>query len=119
MKILHQHQTEMYQRGPTCSATEYPMHDPSLNIAIVSLSGRYPTSGHAVNTVCKEFVYVIDGAGSVIVNGIVNKIAKGDMVLIEPNEPFYWDGHMTLIVPCTPAWYPEQYKTESINSRLK
>jgi mannose-6-phosphate isomerase-like protein (cupin superfamily) len=112
MQILHHHQTEIHDHGATCSVTEYPLGNPSLNVAIVKLSGRYPTSGHAVNTVCKEFALVIDGTGSVVINGILNRLTKGDLVLIEPNEQFYWDGHITLIVPCTPAWYPEQYKTE-------
>gem|GEM_PF-2374449 len=25
-------------------------------------------------------------------------------------ERYFWDGQMTMFVPCTPAWYPEQHK---------
>jgi hypothetical protein len=32
------------------------------------------------------------------------------MILIEPEEKYYWDGNFTLFVPCTPAWYPEQHE---------
>jgi len=30
--------------------------------------------------------------------------------LIEPGEKYYWEGKMTMFMPCVPAWYAEQHK---------
>ena len=35
---------------------------------------------------------------------------KGDAILIDKKEKYYWDAYCTVVMPCTPAWYPEQHK---------
>ena len=35
---------------------------------------------------------------------------KGDVILIEKKEVYYWDGNCKIIMICTPAWYKEQCK---------
>lgn len=38
-------------------------------------------------------------------------LTKGDAVLIEPGEVFYWQGdQLEMLMPCSPAFYPEQHK---------
>lgn len=96
--------------SPACTAIEYPLKSPDINCAIVELTGRYPETGVAMNTECKELAYVVNGSGRVIVDNKETALAEGDMVLIDPGEKFYWDGTMTLVVPCAPAWRIEQHK---------
>ena len=110
MKLINKEETSKYKNSNNCIATEYPMNDKDINIAIIDITGRYPTKGRVVNNKCKEIVYVIKGKGKVFVDNKEISLEKGDMILIEPKEKYYWDGNFTLFVPCTPAWYPEQHE---------
>ena len=38
------------------------------------------------------------------------ELKKDDVVLIDIDEKYYWEGKMRLGIPCTPAWYPEQHE---------
>jgi len=110
MKILKSQQAQEFKNGDTCTAFEYPLEEKSINIAVIKLKGRYPETGQAMNTECKEIAYVTEGSGKVSVEDKTIEVNKGDVVLIEPGEKFYWDGELTMLMPCTPAWTPEQYK---------
>ncbi len=110
MKIIQKHQTKEFKNSDVCTAIEYPLGDSNINIAVIKLSGRYPATGYAVNEECKEIGFVMEGSGIVCVEGEIVKLETGDSVLIEPHEKFYWDGTMTILMPCTPAWTPQQYK---------
>ena len=110
MKEVHKNQTHKFQNSDVCTAIEYPLGDENINGAVIELSGRYPDTGRVVNEECKELAYVISGSGKVVVEGEEVELKEGGLVLIEPGERYYWDGNMTMFVPCTPAWYPEQHK---------
>lgn len=110
MRIIRKTQTEIFKNGNSCTAIEYPLGDKDINGAIIELTGRYPEEGRAVNMECKEMAYIIKGSGKVVVEGEETRIQEGDLVLIEPGEKFFWDGNMTIFMPCTPSWTPEQYK---------
>jgi mannose-6-phosphate isomerase-like protein (cupin superfamily) len=110
MKIIRNNQKEEHKNSDTCTAYEYPLGDKDLNVAVIELTGRYPEKGSAVNLECKEVAYVLNGSGKLWVKDEMIELNQGDMVLIEANEKFYWEGVMTLIMPCAPAWYPEQHK---------
>jgi quercetin dioxygenase-like cupin family protein len=45
-----------------------------------------------------------------VIEGKEINLKAGDLILIEPGEKFFWDGSMTLFIPCVPAWHPEQYR---------
>ncbi len=110
MKIARQSEAEEFKHGDTFVAFEYPLHDADINIAVVKIAGRYPEEGRAANQVCKEAVYVVEGTIKLNLEGKEVLLQKGDTVLIEPGEHFYWEGNATLVTPCTPPWTPEQYK---------
>jgi mannose-6-phosphate isomerase-like protein (cupin superfamily) len=110
MKLVRKDQTTKYKNSKTCIATEYPMDDKDINIAIIELDGRYPKEGRVVNNKCKELSYIVKGSGKIIVENKEIFLEEGDAILVEPEEKYYWDGKMTLLVPCTPAWYPEQHQ---------
>lgn len=110
MKIIHKNQTEKFKNGDNCTAIEYPMGDKDINGAIVELTGRYPIKGRVVNLGCKELAYIIKGSGKVVIEDKEINLEEGDLVLIEAGEKYFWDGNLTVFLPCAPAWNPEQYK---------
>lgn len=110
MKHIKQKQAQKVQNSQHCWVYEYPSDSKEINGAFVEMTGREPDAGRVVNIVCKELAYVIEGSGKIVIEGTELSLEKGDMVLIEPGEKFYWDGDMTLFLSCSPAWYLEQYK---------
>ncbi|MFA6131646.1 MAG: cupin domain-containing protein [Patescibacteria group bacterium] len=110
MKVVYKDQAEKFNNGKFCAALEYSMEDKDLNGAIIELTGRYPEKGRVVNLKCKELAYVIKGSGKVAVDDKETNLKEGDLILIQPGEKYFWDGNLTLFVPCAPAWNPEQYK---------
>lgn len=110
MKVIHKNQTKVFKNSQLCTAIEYPLGDRDINGAVIELSGRYPDKGMVVNLKCKELAYVVKGSGKLVVEGKEVALQKGDLALIEPGEKYYWKGNITMFVPCTPAWYPEQHK---------
>lgn len=110
MKLVLSSQTKAHKNSESCTAIEYPMGDKDINGAVVKLTGRYPAEGRVMNTKCKELCYVVEGSGTVVVDGQENQLHQGDSILIEPGEAYFWEGQMTMYIPCSPAWYPEQHK---------
>jgi mannose-6-phosphate isomerase-like protein (cupin superfamily) len=111
MKIVKKNQITKFEHGSSCVANEYPVNDSDINVAIIELNGRYPEKGFAMNEISKELAYVMEGSGSVIVEGSEVEVCEGDLVMVYPGEKFCWSGKMKLFMPCTPAWNPAQYKT--------
>ncbi len=110
MKISAKHQAIERKNSDACSVIVHHIDDETIDCAIVSIAGRYPSAQYAVNKQCKEIVYVSEGAGKVVVNGKEHLIGAGDVVLIEAGEKFYWEGNMRFFVSCRPAWSKEQHE---------
>ena len=109
MQIVRKTDTKEFQNSKTCTVFEYPLEENDINGAVVNLSGRYPIIDRVVNLTCKELAYVIRGTGKLVVEGKEILLSDGDMVLILPNEKYFWEGTMTLLITCTPAWTIEQH----------
>ena len=107
MKLVKKNETKEFKNSDQCLAIEYPLGDKDINGAVAKITGRYPDKNRAVNTKCKEMAYVISGSGQVVVEGKEYSLNVGDLVLIEPNEKYFWEGNLEIFMPCTPAWYPE------------
>jgi hypothetical protein len=112
MKIVTKALAITFTNGPTCEGTEYSFGDKDLNIALVTVNGRYPETGFVMNEVCKEAGYVLRGSGMLCLeNGEKNPVGPGDAVLLQPGEKYYWEGEeLEMIMPCSPAFYPDQHK---------
>lgn len=109
MKLVTYINTKKNKVTPFCTAIEYPNGDKDIWGAVIKINGRYPTKGYTVNEKCKELVYFTSGEGKLFVGKKEVKVKKGDQVTIDPGE-FYWEGKLTMFMPCIPAWYPEQHK---------
>jgi mannose-6-phosphate isomerase-like protein (cupin superfamily) len=111
MLVISKSERVPFTNSPTCSGLEYQFGDKNLNIAIVTVDGRYPETGLLTNDVCTEIAYVLDGTGVVTVGNEARKLAADDAVLIQPGEKFAWQGtKLRMLMPCSPAFYPEQHR---------
>ena len=110
MKIIKQKNAQQFTNGNNCQVLEYPFNDQDINIASAIITGRYPDKGYAVNTKCKEIIYVIKGKGTIYKKDSTITFKKGDVIMISPHEEYFFDANCTILMPCTPAWYKEQYK---------
>jgi mannose-6-phosphate isomerase-like protein (cupin superfamily) len=104
MKVVYKEDSIQHENSKNCIANEYNTNDSDINIACVKVNGRYPINGKIANKVCKEIVYVSEGIGTLYLEEKIISLKAGDVVLIEPNEKYYWKGIFTLIPACYPAW---------------
>lgn len=110
MRIIKLEQAEKSNNSEKCKVLEYSFNDKDIDCATAVISGRYPDIGYCMNEECKELIYVIEGEGTLNKEDGIIKFKKGDAILINKGEKYYWDAHCTIVMPCTPAWYPEQHK---------
>lgn len=99
-----------HQNSQKCTAFEYPLKDKDINVAFIEIKGRYPDNGFVTNEKVKELIFVVEGKGRININNDDYDLGKEDAALILPNEKYYFEGNLKLIVSCAPAWYPEQHK---------
>jgi mannose-6-phosphate isomerase-like protein (cupin superfamily) len=99
-----------HENSPECIAFEYPIGDKDINMAFVEIRGRYPDEGYVINESVKELVFVVEGEGKLTIGEKEYGLAEGDAVLILPGEKYFFDGNLKILVPCSPAWFPEQHK---------
>jgi mannose-6-phosphate isomerase-like protein (cupin superfamily) len=111
VKVIKKSAAVSFTNSSACAGFEFAFGDDQLNIALVTVNGRYPKRGHLVNEVCKEIAFVVKGSGIVGVDGEKHSLSVGDAVMIQPGERFYWEGQkLQMLMPCSPAFYPEQHK---------
>ena len=110
MQIVKQKKTRRVDASSTTSVEEYIMPESSISGTTAIIYGRYPEKGFAVNTLCHELALVLSGNGFISTTRKKTPIELGDCILIQPNEKFYWDGHMAVFIVCTPKWKPQQHK---------
>ena len=80
-------------------------------MGLATINGRYPEEGWCVNLISKELIYVIDGNGEIYFENKKVSFKKGDSILINNNEKYYWESkYCKVSMACTPAWSKEQYK---------
>ena len=110
MKIIRKDEAVIGTNSDKCKTIEYSFGDKDIDLGVAVITGRYPEKGYGVNLICKELIYVIDGTGTLNKKDEKIHFKKGDVILIDKGEEYYWDAQCTIAMPCTPAWYPEQHK---------
>ncbi|MDO4712836.1 MAG: AraC family ligand binding domain-containing protein [Candidatus Saccharibacteria bacterium] len=111
---------EPFQNSDTCRGEAYVAKGAPSDMAIITITGRYPEAGSwALNRECYEFVVVARGVGRVAIDGAWHGLKPGDGVSIPPGTLFAWDGDMTIAMPCTPPFNPEQYEIIKIEKEEK
>lgn len=109
MKIVKKSAAEKFTNSSTCFGTEAVFNDAPMNGALITVKGRYPENGYAMNKVCKELVFVVKGGGAVHMPTETIEFSAGDTIYLDSNDAYFWDGDMELYAVCTPAFYPEQH----------
>lgn len=110
MKIVKEQDAIKFSNSDKCIGIEYPLNDSDINFSIATINGRYPDNGYCVNVDCKELIYVFEGSGTLNKKEEIISFEKGDVILIEKGEIFFWDANCKIAMPCTPAWNPDQHK---------
>lgn len=111
MEFIKSKDAQRFKNSSSCTAIEYDFkNENDFNIAGIELNGRYPEQGYALNTISKELVYVKGGNGTLTSGGRTVILSAGDAALIRPNEKYYFEGILELVISSTPAWHPGQYQ---------
>lgn len=107
--IIKKSERKEFKNSSVCIAYEYAHNDKDINLAIIELSGRYPAKGWVTNKISKEVALVIEGKGKIYIDGKEFPLGEGDSVIIQPNQKFFWEGKMKLVMACHPAFDPKQH----------
>lgn len=109
MEIVNFENSKKFEHK-TATIFEYNTKDKDINFCFCNINGRYPIKGYAINKHCKELAFVISGNGTINVNQKNYNLNQNDVVLINKGEKFFWQGKLTLALPCSPAWNTSQYE---------
>lgn len=112
MKIVKKNNAEKFINSDTSGLLEYSveLNDKDIDLCINTINGRYPEKGFCTNEKCKELCYILEGSGTFNKKNEAIPFEKGDVLLIDKEEIYYWNGDCKIIMVCTPAWYKEQCK---------
>lgn len=111
MELIKNKDAPKFNNSPGCIATEYDFNnEKDFNIASIELDGRYPERGYALNTISKELMYVKNGNGILVTNDQQVTLEAGDAALIQPNEKYYLEGALELVIVSAPAWNLAQHR---------
>ena len=112
MKIVKKENAKNIRNSDTSELLEYSidLRDKDIDFCINTISGRYPEQGYCTNQEVKEICYILEGEGTINKNDETMSFKQGDVILIEKEEIYYWNGNCKIIMICTPAWYKEQCK---------
>lgn len=110
MKICTHAQTQDKTPYDSCTVTEYALGHRNLDLAIAKINGRYPLEKWALNEISAELGYILEGNGKVVTEKGEQLLSKGDAVIIEAGEKYYWEGKMDVLLTCHPIWSPNQHQ---------
>lgn len=113
MKKWSDNEGVAFKNSELCFGREYNPGSGTIDIAKISIRGRYPQTGWGYLEDTYEMAVIVNGTGFIeIKNGYRKELVTGDVVYIEPLERFCWGGSMDMIVPCSPAFDPAKHKME-------
>lgn len=98
--------------GDGYSGMDYNTEDQDINFVVIKLNGRIPKTGYQVNTNCKALYYILKGSGVLYNKKNVQEIkfSQGDVIVIDKEECYAFEGDFEAAVSNTPAWTIEQHK---------
>jgi len=110
MEYIPVRHAQIHKNSSTCSVYEYPTSHTHCSVAFIEINGRYPEQGWALNEVCTEMAYILNGVGTLVTPQKTITLSPQDLVLVSPGEQYYWEGTITMTISSTPAFYAEQHK---------
>ncbi len=114
MKKWSEQDGELFSNSENCVGREYNPGSGAIDIARITISGRYPEAGYIYNEEAHEMAFVLRGSGRAMTqDGQVSELTVGDVVYFAPNERLAWEGAMELLMPCGPAFDPAKHHEEA------
>jgi mannose-6-phosphate isomerase-like protein (cupin superfamily) len=110
MIVAKFNQTNKIKVDPATVISEYLINDKTLSSAIAEINGRYPKNGFAVNEISKELVYVLSGNGKIVTKNMEISFSVGDVILVNPQEQYYWKGNFKIFMVNSPKFDPKLHK---------
>lgn len=111
MKVIKNDDSLKGENSKKCKTSEYSFGDKDIDLGLATITGRYPDEGYCVNLISKELIYVMEGRGTLNFENEKVDFSKGDAILIEPNEKYYWNcDYCVVSMTCNPSWTEEQHK---------
>ena len=95
-----------------CVTYEYPLGLKNIDACFAKIVGRSPHAGFEYNTECHEVVFIISGGGELVTARETIKFCKGDVLVIEPMEKYFWGAacDCEMFISCNPPWEAEKHK---------
>jgi len=111
MEVIKFDNAQKGANSDKCKTLEYSFENKNIDLGVATITGRYPEKGYCVNLISEELIYVLEGKGVLNFENENIKFEKGDAILINSNEKYYWDTDYCVVsMSCTPAWTEEQHK---------
>lgn len=111
MEYIAKEKAEFYS-GDGYSGMDYISLDKDINLGVIKITSRSPKSGYQVNTGCKELLYITNGSGTLFLKNDESELQfkQGDVIVIDKNEYYAFDGNFEAACSCTPAWTSDQHE---------
>ncbi len=111
MEHIPQSKANRLENG-VLTSWEYAMRNARLNVAPISIKGRYPESGYTGNLISDSIVHITEGMGFLgLRDGTRVALAKNDQVHLAVGDAYYFEGNLEIIYAASPAWTPQQTET--------
>lgn len=113
MKFWKKDSGNRFKNSDKCFGYEYNPGNGKVDVATISIRGRFPEKGWGYLDESHEMAFILGGKGYIKnKSGDRHDLKKGDIVYIEPLERFCWGGNIDMVVTCGPAFNPEQHHIE-------
>lgn len=109
MNIIPSSQTNKIHASPTTTIWEFVMKEKAISGAIAEIKVRYPENGITVNKVSKELAFVVAGHGHIVTPSQKSPVHIGDLIFLDKEESFAWEGNLTIFMATTPKFDSRQH----------
>ena len=116
MKVWYKGEGVKFENSEDCFGESFGVASAPLDLAVITITARYPAEGYLYNAESDEMAYVVSGVGYLETkNGDRTELSTGSVVHIGTGERIAWcSDNMTLVVPCAPAFRTEQHFIEEV-----
>lgn len=102
---------QQFTNSNTCQGVSFGVPGAPIDLAEITITGRYPEQGWARNLESHEMVRILSGTGKLLLeDGESTALQEGDVVHVSPKAWFAWEGQMVILIACGPAFDPEKYE---------
>ncbi len=108
MEHIPQSKAEKFEMNNVTS-WEYTTQSESMNLALIRVNGRYPTTGYTLNREADSLIQITAGAGTLgMSDGTITELAMYDQIHIQKGDAYFFEGELEMVYTATPKWTPEQ-----------